>query len=471
MNWSQRCAIIPDGCSTASRMPCRHVQGVYPETIESARDAYIYSQPEDGSSEKGYVDYEMGLGSIILGHNNRRVREAVMNQLVRGTIYGVPSRLEGELAEVLHAIVPSAEMIRFTNTGSEACHAAIKIARAYTKRERIVHSGYHGWYSWYSAQSPQNLGCTEDEKRQIQTFPYNDLTALEKLFAEGPEIAAVIMEPYVLDAPASGFLRAVRELCDKHSTVLIFDEVVTGFRTPEWTAQKYFGVTPDLTCLGKSMSNGVVPISVVCGKKDLMMVLTAGCFVSGTFAANPLACSAALETIRVIEELGVIANIWEYGAQLKAQFDQAVNARSLAGITIRGYPCRTWFDFPTEEHKSLFWQECLGCGVWFGYAQFVSFAHTGTELDITAMAMNHGLDAIMKNWENPGAALKGKCAEATFRMVSAAPKSTQWRCLDPNCRLQGRPFPEAEYPLRGPQVPHCPRCKSKKIVEEKGGTV
>lgn len=431
MNWEERCTLIPDGVSTYSKMPCRHVEGVYPETVHAARGAYLYAMDDKGN-ERGYLDYELGLGAVVVGHSNRRLTDAVYRVLSNGTVLSVPCDAEAELAQKIIDIVPCAEKVRFTVTGSEACQAAIKLARAYTGRERLLCCGYHGWFPFYSAQTEQNLGCTQNEKALIESFPYNDAVALKEKFESGPPPAAVIMEPYVLDEPTPGYLHAVRSLCDHYRTVLIFDEVVTGFRTRGWTAQAHFGVTPDLTCLGKCMSNGISPISCVCGKAEILDLIRSGCFISSTFAANPLAVTAALETISFMETFGVIEHIWSYGEKFRALFEQLADSLGLPQAKMRGLPCRTWFDFPTEAHKSLFWQECLKEGVWFGYAQFISYMHAEAELNQTVRAMQRGLDALRLNWNNPEAALEGKCAEATFRLVCQRPKpvAEDWKVPD-----------------------------------------
>lgn len=414
MDWKRRCELIPDGCSTMSRMPSRHVDGFYPKTWQASHGAYCVA---DG---KEYVEYTEGLGPVILGHASPLLREAYIDQYDKGTVYGAPCDWEAELAEKLHNLIPSADMVRFVNTGTEACMAAIKVARAATGRERIVCCGYHGWAPWYSAQSPHNAGCTEAEKGQIRSFTFNDLESFQKAVNEGDVPAAVIMEPYVYEQPDQAFLRGIRRACDLLGMVLIFDEVVTGFRTPGLTAQKCFHVPVDLTCLGKSITNGVIPMGVLCGRKKYMEMLTErkGCFVSGTFAANPLACRMALETIRRVEELGVVQCIWNTGKQFRARFEAIVEKEGLTGqVSLRGAPCRTIFEFPTPEHKALFWQECCRNSVWFGAAQFVSYAHEAKELDITENAMRRAMDIVRQNWGHPALKLEGVVPQATFRMT------------------------------------------------------
>jgi glutamate-1-semialdehyde aminotransferase len=412
MDWKRRCELIPDGCSTMSKMASRYVAGFHPTEWEGARGARCTA------GGKEYVDYTLGLGAVILGYGDPRIREEFIRAYDAGTPLSCPHDDEGRLAEVLAELVPSAEMARFVNTGTEACLAAIKIARAYTGRERILCCGYHGWAPWYTAQCPHNDGCTADEKNQIQSFVYNDPASLERLLQEGEPVAAVILEPYVFELPRNNFLKRVRALCDRAGAVLIFDEVVTALRTPMLTAQKLFGVTPDLTCMGKCITNGVVPMGVVSGKRDLMQVLSQFCFVSSTFAANPLACRMALATIRWVQELGVVTAIGDYGVHFKARFEEIVDKEGLSSkVKLKGVPCRTFFEFPTEEHKSLFWQECLRNGVWFGYAQFVSYAHGAAELDATEIAMRQAMDVVAKNWDHPEKKLEGRCAQATFRLT------------------------------------------------------
>jgi glutamate-1-semialdehyde aminotransferase len=412
MDWKLRCELIPDGCSTMSKMASRYVAGFHPTEWEGAYGARCQA------GGKEYIDYTLGLGAVILGYGDLRLREEFIRQYDAGTPFSCPAHAEGELADRIVEIVPSAQMVRFVNTGTEACLAAVKIARAATGRERVLVCGYHGWASWYSAQTPHHLGCTAAEKQQVAPFVYNNLSSLDRALKAGPPPAAVILEPVVFEEPRAGFLQGVRTLCDRSGAVLIFDEIVTGLRMPGLTAQTHYRVTPDLTTLGKCITNGVVPMGVVCGRRDLMEVLGQGCFVSGTFAANPLACRMALATIRWVEELGVVASIADYGEHFAAAFTGLADKAGLGEqVAIRGRPCRTFFEFPSEEHKSLFWQECLRNGIWLGFAQFISYAHGQAELDQTEIAMKQAFDVVAKNWDHPEKVLEGKVAEATFRMT------------------------------------------------------
>ena len=289
--------------------------------------------------------------------------------------------------------------------------AAVKIARAYTNKKKILCCGYHGWADWYSATTELDGGCPDTRKVEAKQFTYNDMESFEKALSKN--VAAVMMEPYVFEGPKNSFLRRIRKMCLEKHILLIFDEVVTGFRTQDWTAQAMFDIKPDLACIGKAMANGM-PISAVGGKAEIMDVLTKGTFVSSTFGGDLLGISAALETIRIIESEGVIQDMWSYGEQMKGAFNSY--AEGMDGVECIGYPCRTFFNFPTPEHRSLFWQECFDRGVLFGYAQFVTQSHSHTELDKTYAAMWEALSTVKKNWDKPEQRLRGQVAKATLRL-------------------------------------------------------
>lgn len=399
MNWNRTLELIPDGVQTLSKMPQRHVDGVYPKYVDSAEGAYL-------NCGKGkFIDYPMGLGTVILGHAHPEVNRAVKEQIERGTIYSLPNYQETQLAEMICDIIPSAEMCRFLKTGSEATSASIKIARAYTKRKRVIACGYHGWHDWYSSTCKPE-GCVD---KQVYQVKYNDLETFQKKINKN--VAAVIMEPYIFEPPKEGFLKAIRKLCTDTGTVLIFDEVVTGFRTKKMSAQKLFDVTPDLTCLGKAMGNGF-PISCVCGKRELMDVLKT-CFVSSTFGGDLVGIAAAIKTIEIVSHKET-HHLEIMGSKLKTSFNRLAENAGLFECKCIGYPQRTKFEFPSDAHRSLFWQECLRNGVFFGYAQFMSHAHKTPELDKTVMAMRHALKMV-KRHKDPLEYLDGKVATPALR--------------------------------------------------------
>ena len=426
MEWQQTCQIIPDGVQTLSKMPSKHIEGVYPKYVDYAEGPYIFC------GDKKYIDYPLGLGPIILGHAHPVITRAISEQVARGYIYSLPSQLEGKLAQKIIEIIPCAEMVRFLKTGSEATSAAVKIARAFTGRDRILACGYHGWHDWYSGSTPKKRGVPTAVCNLTQQFKYNDLESLRLLLGNKKDcdVAAVIMEPYILEKPKPDYLRQVRQMCDEYKALLIFDEVVTGFRTKKWVAQAMFDVIPDLTCLGKAMANGV-PIACVCGKQEYMEVLRGDCFVSSTWGGDLLGVSAALATIEYIEKNGVINHIWQMGERFKNSFNNTANNLGLAeDVKCIGYPPRTFFIFPTGTHKSLFWQECLKGGVFFGYAQFISHAHKLNHIDETCATMRQAMKMVKKYWDEPEKALQGKPAEETFRLIVTKEASNGTKSAD-----------------------------------------
>jgi glutamate-1-semialdehyde aminotransferase len=401
MSWNRTKQLIPDGVQTLSKMPERHVNGVYPKYCDGGAGAYMKC------GEKRYIDFPMGLGAVILGHANPVVNVAVKKRLDSGTIFSLPNYMETELAERIVSLIPSAEQCRFLKTGSESTSAAVKIARTYTNRKKVVACGYHGWHDWYSSTC-RPAGTVD---RHVTQLIYNDLGSFKKKITD--KTAAVIMEPYVYEAPKDGFLQAIRRLCTEKGVVLIFDENVTGFRTKKLSAQALYKVTPDLTCLGKAMANGL-PLSCVCGKKELMNVLTEDCFVSSTFGGDLVGIAAAIATIDIISQKGA-HHLEIMGNKLKEAFNRYAQNDGLFDCKCIGFPQRTKFEFPTEAHRSLFWQECLGQGVFFGYAQFVSFAHNMPEMDKAVAAIRHGMSILRKNKDNPQVALRGDVATPALR--------------------------------------------------------
>ena len=412
MDWKETLQYIPDGVQTLSKMPSKHINGIYPKYIDRAKGAYVWS------GDKKYVDYPLALGPIVLGHANDEVNSAIIDQLQRGVVYSLPNQKETELAKKICDIIPSAEMVRFVKTGSEATSAAVRIARAYTGRNKILCCGYHGWHDWYAVVNNKTDGIPKNISNLIAKFEYNNLEDLEKKLGskKSCRVAAVIMEPYVLVEPNQGYLQSVKQLCEEYGALLIFDEVVTAFRTKKWSAQAYYKVIPDLTTIGKAMANGL-PMGCVCGKREVMKVLQGDCFISSTFGGELASISAALATINYIEKYNVIDHIWQMGERLINGFRNITDSMGLSDkVKLIGLPPRTYFVFPTVEHKALFWQECLERGVLFGYAQFISYAHTLGVIDETITAMRGAMNMVRKYWDNPKDALRGEVPEETFRL-------------------------------------------------------
>ncbi len=304
--------VIPGGVNSPVRA-CKSVDSE-PLFIASGQGSMIIDV--DG---KEYIDYVMSWGPMLLGHSHPNVNQVVHQAVDRGTSYGAPCQAEVELAEAVIEALPGVDMVRMVNSGTEATMSALRLARGFTGRAKVVkfEGGYHGHADAFLASAgsgvatlsiPGTPGVPEDTVKDTLLAPYNDLEAVKGLFAEhGQDIAAIIVEPMAgnmgLVAPADGFLQGMRELCDQNGSLLIFDEVITGFRVAFGGAQSRFGVTPDLTTLGKIIGGGF-PVGAYGGRKDIMERI-APCgdvYQAGTLSGNPVAMAAGLATLEVLSK-------------------------------------------------------------------------------------------------------------------------------------------------------------------------
>jgi glutamate-1-semialdehyde 2,1-aminomutase/spore coat polysaccharide biosynthesis protein SpsF len=412
--------LIPSVSQTFSKSPSQFIQGVAPVFLEKGKGSHVWDV--DGNE---YVDYAMALGPIILGHNYPAVTKVVKKFLEKGTIFTLPHRLEIELAELLCEIIPWAEMVRFGKNGSDATSGAVRVARAYTGRDKIACCGYHGWQDWYIATTTRNKGVPEEVKRLTLTFEYNRIETLEKVFNDNKnQVACVIMEPIGVVEPQDEFLQKVKDLTHKNGALLIFDEIITGFRLSLGGAQEYFKVIPDLACFGKAMGNGF-PISAIVGKKEIMK-LYEEVFYSFTFGGEVASIAAAIATIKELKEKNVIPYLWEQGRKLKDGYNVLVKEFNLEKYTqCIGLPPRTVITFKDKKGKddlilkSLFQQECIKRGILFTGAHNVCFSHSNQDIDYTLRVYRTVLeiakDAIKNNKIKK--LLKGKPVKPVFRKV------------------------------------------------------
>ncbi|MGL4753989.1 MAG: aminotransferase class III-fold pyridoxal phosphate-dependent enzyme, partial [Aeromonadaceae bacterium] len=298
---------IPLGSQTFSKSRLCFPYGAAPLFIERGKGAHVWDV--DGNE---YLDFASGLLAISLGYCDPDVNEAVMEQLNLGSIFSLPHRLETEVAEQLIELIPCAEMVRFGKNGTDATSACIRLSRAVTGRERVAVCGYHGWQDWYIGSTTRHLGVPECVRELTHRFDYNDLASLQRLLEAHPgEFAAVILEPMNVAWPTPDFLPGLRQLCDEHGTLLIFDETITGFRNHLGGAQTLFGVTPDLAAFGKGMANGF-PISAVVGRKKYMKRME-DIFFSGTFGGDVIALAAAKAVIKKMRHYDIPACLTERG--------------------------------------------------------------------------------------------------------------------------------------------------------------
>lgn len=378
--------VIPGGAQTFSKSPRSFVQGIAPNFLARARGAFAWDV--DGSR---YLDYIMGLGAVILGHGDADVLEAARAQMEEGVSFSLPHPVEVEVAEQLVRLIPCAEMVRFAKNGSDVTSAAVRLARAYTGREKILCCGYHGWHDWYIGATERNRGVPEAVRRLTIRFPYNDLDALHRLFGEHRgEVAAVILEPVTFDPPSPGYLEEVRALCRRHGALLVFDEVVTGFRLALGGAQAYFGVTPDLACLGKALANGF-PLAALVGRADIMRLLAEEeVFFSTTHGGEAVSLAAARATLEKLERGEGVASLWRVGARLKERTNALLAEHQLTEyIECVGMPPFTALRFRGRDEgeqltlRSLFQQEALARGILTLGIHMLSLAHTEADIEWT----------------------------------------------------------------------------------------
>ena len=418
MAWLARARkVVPGAAQTLSKGPEMFVEGAYPAFLERGRGCRVWDV--DGHE---YVDYIMGLASITLGYAYPAVTERVARQLERGSIFSLPHPLEVEVSERLTEVIPCAEMVRFVKTGSEANAAAVRVARAATGRDLVLVCGYAGWHEWYAVTTPRSKGIPKELSDLVAPFGYNDLTSLEaQLVAHHGRVAAVIMEPVLLDAPAPGFLEGVKAAARRHGALLIFDEIVSGFRWARGGAQEHFSVAPDLATFGKGMANGL-PLAAVVGGRELMREFE-DIFVSSTFGGDTLALAGCLATLEVYRSQPVIEHLWRMGRRFQQGF---AGLAARLGVPARavGYPVhpKIVIDHRSAETRrllmSLFLQETAARGVIFHLAGFnISYSHAEADVDETLQACEAALrvvgDALSDG--RVGERLRGKPYVETFR--------------------------------------------------------
>ncbi|NDI84637.1 aminotransferase class III-fold pyridoxal phosphate-dependent enzyme [Undibacterium crateris] len=372
---------IPLGSQTFSKSKTQYPFGISPYFIAKGKGSKVWDV--DGNE---YVDFISSLASVTLGYNDPDVTEAVRAQLEDGVIFSLPHRLEMEVAERIVDMVPCAEKVRFGKNGSDATAGAIRVARAFTGRDRVALCGYHGWQDWYIGTTARSLGVPQAVRDLSHSFPFNDLAALDNLLKQhNGEFAAVILEPMNVVDPHEGYLQGVKELAHKHGAVLIFDETITGFRYANGGAQEYFGVTPDLATFGKGLANGY-PVSAVAGRADIMKMMEE-IFFSFTFGGETLSLAAAAATMDKLKREPVVKTMSATGESLRSAVTQLISKHELgewlgfAGhstwsfLTLKDAPgCSMW------DSKTLLMQELLARGIlWFG-THNISYSHSAADI-------------------------------------------------------------------------------------------
>ena len=378
-------------------------------------------------NDKEYIDYINSWGPMILGHAHPEVIKAVQEAAKNSLSFGAPTSKELEMAEMLVRLVPSMEQVRLVSSGTEATMSAIRVARGYTSRDRIVkfEGCYHGHSDALLVKAgsgaltfgqPSSAGVPKDVAKHTHTLPFNDTVALEKSFREmGDEIACVIIEPIVgnmnLILPDINFLKELRRLCTQYGAVLIFDEVMTGFRVALGGAQELYGVTPDMTTLGKIIGGGL-PVGAFGGKKDIMQKLAplGPVYQAGTLSGNPVAVAAGLRTLELIQEPNFYQELTLMTKKLVTGMNMAASkndiefsARSVGGmfgIYFRESPPNSFDEIMESDRVKFnkFFHSMLKQGIYFGpsafEAGFVSAAHTEKDIDETIKASHKAFESL-----------------------------------------------------------------------------
>ncbi len=381
---------IPSGAQTFSKSFQQFPQGHSPIFLSHGNGGKVWDI--DGNE---FIDLICGLLPIIIGYNDREINNAVVRQMNKGISFSLSTSLEVELSKMLCDIIPSAEMVRLGKTGSDVNTAAIRVARAYTKKENIIAIGYHGWHDWYVGATTRDLGIPKSIRKLTHKVGYNDLDEVESIFKKlNNNIACIIMEPMNIEEPKKGYLEGIRKLVTKKKSLLIFDEVVTGFRFHLGGAQKYFNVTPDMSTFGKALGNGL-PISALVGKKKYMSLMNE-IFFSGTFNGECLSIAAAIEVIKKIKKKNVIKKIWESGNFLTESVNQLITKLNLQDIIeLKGKDCwkllkfNNYKNIKSSEISTYFTKEMIRYGILISGSHNICFNHTRDDLvKITAAYKN-----------------------------------------------------------------------------------
>jgi len=413
---------IPGGVNSPVRA-FKSVGGT-PLFFKHAEGAYVVDE-----DDKRYVDYVGSWGPMILGHSHPDVLDAVRKQLDHGLSYGAPTALEVEMADLVCSLVPSMDMVRMVSSGTEATMSAIRLARGYTGRDSIIkfEGCYHGHSDSLLVKAgsgaltfgvPNSPGVPAAFAKHTLTLPFNDIAAVEKTLSEvGKEVACIIVEPVAGNMncvpPAPGFLEGLRSLCDQHGVVLIFDEVMTGFRVALGGAQAHYGITPDLSTFGKIIGGGM-PVGAFGGKREIMQQISplGPVYQAGTLSGNPLAMAAGLTTLRLISRPGFHDELTTYTTRMLQGLQERADAAGIPFVTTQAGAAMfglyftgaddivTFDDVMTSDAERFkrFFHLMLDAGVYLApsafEAGFTSIAHGETELKLTLDAAERAFTAL-----------------------------------------------------------------------------
>ena len=371
LQWRSRAAdVIPGGASTGSKRP----EALYGMDAESGPTHFVRAAGCRVTTPGGgtYIDCSMALGAVTLGYGDEMVTQSVIAAAASGNVCGLSHVSEVEIAERLCDVVPCAEQVRFLKTGAEAVAAAVRIARTYTARDKVVGSGYFGWLDWWTEATGVPPGAHAD----FTGVPFDDVAALERACgAAGDQLAAVVLEPVIERLPSTEWIAAARSICDRTGAVLIFDEIKTGFRLKTGGFQEHAGVEPDVATLGKAMANGF-PIAAVVGRAAVMEAAKST-WISSTLAGETVGLAATNAVLDWHERADVADFLWTAGEEMKNAIARAITASGIDGVTVEGIAPMWLIRFDDPAVESRFLARSLAHGVLFkrGAYNFSSLAH------------------------------------------------------------------------------------------------
>jgi len=412
---------------TLAKGPGQFTNGVAPKYLVKGKGSHVWDV--DGNE---YIDFNAAIGPLSLGYAYPAVDNAIKAQLEDGISFSLMHPLEVELSELIQQVIPNAEAVKIAKTGADVCSAAIRVARAFTGRDKVFCCGYHGWHDWYIGITSRNAGVPEAIQDMTYTFEYNDIDAIRAALDE--TVAALILEPFIFHEPAPGFLQRLAQVCKENGTLLIFDEMWTGFRIAIGGAQEYFNVKPDLAVYSKACANGM-PIALLTGRADVMELFNSDVFSYTTFGGEALSLAACIATINELIDKIVPQYLAEKGALLKDGYNRLAIEFGMDKYTnCIGFNCRTMVTFTPEagnglEVKTLMQQEMIKRGIlWAGFHN-MCYSHTDEDINYTLSAYRD-IMPIMKEAIESGdvrSYLKGEILEAVFRKVgnyNIKPKNT-----------------------------------------------
>ena len=400
---------LTPGGMTGIRRPEKLIYGEYPVFFEKVAEG-MHVLDVDGND---YIDFQCSWGPIILGFVEAEVNNAVINRINKGFCFSGIQAEMNKLEEKLKELIPCCEKSIITKTGSDATTLALRMARAYTGKSKIISQGFHGWHDWCSSE---NLSSEKSVPSQVKNLtiitPWGNLDKLEQVLSSDEDIAAIITTPifHELSLPLRSsvkYLQGLRKLANKYGVVLVFDEIRTGFRLAMGGAQEYFGVTPDLGCFAKAMANGYA-IAAVCGKKDIVDMAIDNLFVTSTYFPNSLEIVAALKTIEIIERENVIEAIQEKGSYLKKGCDEVTSKYNNIKVSYASEPNLSiyphiLFDKEQEnpnEKRDYFFSYLIRKGIYLhpSHHGYISFRHTKKDLNYTIEVIDEAINFLNKQY-------------------------------------------------------------------------